>query len=96
MPEETAKEVRQETVRILKMSKEPRNNTSRTEMRVLHTLGVNVDLTVLPIDNGSVTVILNTMDYIEIFMVLLDDPALRPHTVRETENYSPHQEAFTS
>jgi hypothetical protein len=40
----------------------------------LHTLQGNAYLTVLPGDKGNMTVILNTSDYMEKVLALLDNP----------------------
>jgi hypothetical protein len=77
LPVEAAEEVRQETVRNLKMARKLKNNVRRAEKLALQTLRRNADLTVLPADKGNATVILNTSDYTEKVLVLLDDPAYK-------------------
>jgi hypothetical protein len=53
LPEETAEEVRQETVRILKGSHKPKNNLTGAERRALRALKANEALTILPADKGN-------------------------------------------
>jgi hypothetical protein len=62
LPVEVAEDVREETPRILKVSKKPRNNLSRAEEQTLFTLRGTADLTFLPADRGNATVVLNTTD----------------------------------
>jgi hypothetical protein len=73
--EEAAEEVRQETVRILKASKKPRDNLSGAERRALRTLRTNADLMVLPADKGNV--VFNTSDYKQKSEALLGAPTNR-------------------
>ena len=60
---EQAEEARHESVRIIKTTTRTKNNLSKNERTALKTLKDNTQLTILPADNGNVTVILNTMDY---------------------------------
>jgi hypothetical protein len=62
LPEETAEEIRQETVRILKGSCKPKNNLTGADKRALRGLKANEALTVLPADKGNATVVLDTAD----------------------------------
>jgi hypothetical protein len=80
-----AEEARQETVRIIKSSSRPRNNTMRAEREALRTLKNNTDLTILPADKGNATVILNTADCKQITS-LLEDPAYRRLTRDPTDS----------
>jgi hypothetical protein len=57
LPEETAEEIRQETVRILKGSHKPKDNLTGAERRALRSLKANEALTVLPADKGNATVV---------------------------------------
>jgi hypothetical protein len=73
LPEETAEEIRQETVRILKGSKKPKDNLTGTERRALRALKSNKTLTVLPADKGNAAVVLCTSDYNQMIAALLED-----------------------
>jgi hypothetical protein len=77
LPVEAAEEVRQETVRILKVSNKPRDNLSGAERRALRSLRTNTDLTVIHADKGNATVVLDTMDYNEKISALLRAPTYR-------------------
>ncbi|XP_021934194.1 uncharacterized protein LOC110836852 [Zootermopsis nevadensis] len=77
LPVEAAEEVRQETVRILRASKKPKDNLSGAERRALRALRNNADLTVLPADKGSATVVLSTDDYNRKIRALLEAPTYR-------------------
>jgi hypothetical protein len=61
LPAETAEEARQEAVRILRDSSKPRDNLTGAERKALTALRGNTDLTILPADEGSATVVLNTV-----------------------------------
>jgi hypothetical protein len=63
LPEETAEEIRQETVRILKGSRKPKNNLTGAKRRALRALKANKALIVLPADKGNVVMVLGTLDY---------------------------------
>jgi hypothetical protein len=77
LPAETAEEVRQETVRIIKSAAKPNNNLTGAERAALKTLRENTDLTILPADKGNATVILSTTEYKQKIMALLEDPSYR-------------------
>jgi hypothetical protein len=77
LPEETAEEVRQETVRILKGSHKPKDNLTGEDRRALRALKVNEALTVLLADKGNATVVLDTADYNQKIAALLEDKAYR-------------------
>jgi hypothetical protein len=62
LPEETAEEIRQETVRILKGSRKPKDNLTSAERRALRALKTNAALTVLPADKGNAVVVLGTSE----------------------------------
>ncbi|PNF33152.1 hypothetical protein B7P43_G13662 [Cryptotermes secundus] len=53
LPVETAEEIRQETVRILKNARKPKDNLTGAERRALRSLKANEALTVLPADKGN-------------------------------------------
>jgi len=77
LPEETAEEARQETVRILKNSSRPRQNLTRTEKAALKNLKLNTNLTILQADKGNATVILNSTDYKRKIASLLEQLTYR-------------------
>jgi hypothetical protein len=72
LPEETAKEIRQETRRILKGSRKPKDNLSDGERRALGVLKAIDVLTVLSADKGNAAVVLDT-DYNWKIANLLED-----------------------
>jgi hypothetical protein len=65
------------TVRIITSSSRPRDNKTTAEREALKTLKNNNDLTILPADKGNATVILNTVDYKQKIISLLEDPYRR-------------------
>ncbi|PNF41399.1 hypothetical protein B7P43_G14428 [Cryptotermes secundus] len=77
LPEETAEEIRQETVRILKGSNKPKDNLTGAERRALRALKSNETLTVLPADKGNAAVVLATSDYNQKIAALLEDKTYR-------------------
>jgi hypothetical protein len=77
LPVAVAEEVRQETLRILKATKRPRDNLSGAERRALRSLRTDADLAVLHADKGNATVVLNTKDYNEKISALLSAPTYR-------------------
>jgi predicted RNA-binding protein Jag len=77
LPVEAAKEVPQETVRILKASGRSRDNLSGAERRALRSLRANANLTVLQADKGNATVVLNIKDYNEKVSALLSAATYR-------------------
>jgi hypothetical protein len=74
---ETAEEVQQETVRILKGSCKPKENLTSAERGALRALKANNTLMVLPADKGNVTVVLDTADYNQKIPALLEDKAYK-------------------
>jgi hypothetical protein len=62
LPEETAEEIRQETVRILKGPRQPKDNLTGAERGDLQSLKANDLLTVLPADKGNAAVVMGTSD----------------------------------
>jgi hypothetical protein len=70
--EETAEEIRQEMVRILKGSRRPKDNLTGGERRALQSLKADDLLTVLPADKGNATMVLGTSDYNKIATLLQD------------------------
>jgi hypothetical protein len=77
LPEETAEQIRQETVRILKGSHKPKDNLTGAERRALRSLKANEALTVLPADKGNAIVVQNTSDYNRKIAALLEDKAYK-------------------
>jgi hypothetical protein len=89
LPEESAEEIRQETVRTLKRSR--KINLRKAEIQALHTLRGNPDLTVLSADKGKATVIHNTTDYVEI-SYLPEEAGQEPNTAHGAVNHNANQE----
>jgi hypothetical protein len=56
-------DIRQEKVRILKSSRQPKDNVIGVERRAFWFLKANDLLTVLPVDKGKATVMLGTSNY---------------------------------
>jgi hypothetical protein len=75
LPEETAEEIRQEKVRILKGSRQPKDNLTGAERRALRSLKANGLLTILPADKGNGAVVLGALDYNKKIATLLQDKA---------------------
>jgi hypothetical protein len=75
LPEETAEEIRQETVRILKGSRQPKDNLTVAERRALLSLKSNASLTVFPADKGYAAVVMGTSNYNRKISTLLQDMA---------------------
>jgi hypothetical protein len=75
LPEETADEIRQEAVRILKGSRQPKDNLTGAKRRALRSLKANDSLTILPADKGNIAVVLGTSDYNKKITTLLQDKA---------------------
>jgi hypothetical protein len=86
LPEETAEEVQQETVRNLKGSCKPKDNLTSAEKRALQALKDNEALTVLPTDKDNVTVALDAADYNWKIGALLEDQAYRKLKKDPTES----------
>jgi hypothetical protein len=76
LPEQTA-EIRQETVRILKVSRKPKDNLTGAKRRALQALKTNEVPTVLPADKGNAAMILDTSDYNQKIAALLEDNAYK-------------------
>jgi hypothetical protein len=85
LPEEAADEVRQETGRILKASRKPKDNLSGAERRAFRTLRTNADRTALSADKGNATVVLNTSDYTRKIAPLLGASTFRRLPKEPTE-----------
>jgi hypothetical protein len=75
LPEETAEEIRQETVRILKGSRQSKDNFTGAERRALRSLKANASLNVLLADKGNAVVVMGTSDYNRKIANLLQDKA---------------------
>lgn len=82
LKEEEAETVRQEVCHVLRHSRPPKQNITRAERTALKKLRENKEVVILPADKGNATVILNSADYREKMMKLLDDPA---YTVRSAD-----------
>jgi hypothetical protein len=65
----------QETVRILKGSRQPKDKLTGAERRALRSLKANASLTVIPADKGNSAVVLGTSDYNRKIATLLQDMA---------------------
>jgi hypothetical protein len=72
LPEESAEEIRQETVRILIGSRQPKDSLPGAELRALRSLTANDLLTVLPANKGYAAVVLGISDYNEIASLMQD------------------------
>jgi hypothetical protein len=77
LPVEMAEEARKETIGIIKSSSKHTDNLTRAEREALWNLQKNMDLSILPADEGNTTVILNTVDYKPKITSLLEDPSYR-------------------
>jgi hypothetical protein len=77
LPEETAEEIRQETVRVLKGSHKPKDKLTGAERRALRALKTNKARPVLPADKGNAAVVLGTSDYNRKIAALLEDKAYK-------------------
>jgi hypothetical protein len=77
LPVEKAEEAREESVRIIKTTTRTKDNLTKTERAALRTLKDNTHLTILPADKGNATVILNTTDYKQKIVSLLEDSAYK-------------------
>jgi hypothetical protein len=79
-------------VRIITSSSRPKDNITRAERTALRTLKNNTDLTILPADKGNATMILNTVDYKQKIISLLEAPSYRrlPAILLIRQNGKPH------
>jgi hypothetical protein len=75
LPEETAEEIRQETVRILEGSRQPKDNLTDGKGRDLRSLKAKDLLTMLQAVKGNATVMLGTSEYNQKIVTLLQDKA---------------------
>jgi hypothetical protein len=71
--EEAAEEILQETVRILKGSRQPKGNITHARRRALRSLKANETLTILPADKGNAAVVLGTSDYNRKIATVLEE-----------------------
>jgi hypothetical protein len=85
LADEAAEEIRQETFRVVRQSKRPKDNLTRMEKQALRSLQGKTDLTGLPADKGNATVILATVDYSQKMASVLDDPAYKKLAKDPTE-----------
>jgi hypothetical protein len=76
-------------LRVLKISKEPRYKLSRAEKRNLHILRGNAELAVLPTDNVNAMVILNTAEYTENVVALMEYPEYKKLAKDHTQSMKP-------
>jgi hypothetical protein len=77
LPEETAEEIQQETVRILKSSRKAKDNLPDAERKALRALKPNEALNVLQADKGNAAVVLGTSEYNQKITALLQDKAYK-------------------
>jgi hypothetical protein len=100
LPEEVVEEVQQETIRILKASRKPKDSLSRAERKAVRALRTNADLTVLPADKGNAAIVLNIRDYnrkiAALYGSLLTGGCQRTHLGRGTKDHPPSQEVIAS
>jgi hypothetical protein len=75
LPEETAEEIRHETGRILKCSRQLKDNLTGAERRALRSSKANDSLNILPADRGNAAVVMGTSDYNNKIAPLLKDKA---------------------
>jgi hypothetical protein len=94
LPEDTAEEIRQETVRILKGSVQPKDNLTGAERRVLRSLKANDLLTVLLADKGNAAVVLGTSDYNKKVATLLQEASKGSHGIYRAQDCSPPEEVL--
>lgn len=80
-----AEEAKPETVRIITSSSRPGDILTKVERRALRTLKKNTALTILQADNDNANVILNTVDYNQKIISLLEGPSCRWLTRDPTE-----------
>jgi hypothetical protein len=69
--------VEQEAIRILKGSCEPKYNLTGEEMMSVWVLKANEELTVLPSDKDTATVVVKTTKYNWLIASLVEDQAYR-------------------
>jgi hypothetical protein len=99
LPEETAEEYRQETVRILKGSLHPKDSLTGDERRALQSLKASDLLTILLADKGNAAMVLGTSDYKQKITTLLQKT--RPmrslkgsHGIHRAQDCSPPEEVL--
>jgi hypothetical protein len=63
LPEDSAEDIKQETIKILKDSRQPESKLTGAEQRVLRSLKANGLLIVLPAQKGNASVVLGTSNY---------------------------------
>jgi hypothetical protein len=85
LPDETAEEIRQETVRILKGSRQPKYNFTVAERSALRSLKAKDSLTILPAYKSNAAVVLGTSYYIKKIATLLQDKTYAKFKKEPTE-----------
>jgi hypothetical protein len=83
LPEETAEDVRQETARILKRSRNPLDNLTVAQRRTFRALETNEKLLVAADNKCNTIMVLDTVDYNMKASTLLED-----HTYRKLKKDS--------
>lgn len=73
LPSIETEEIRNTVATILKNSRPPKQNFTRTERETLKNLKNDTRITILPADKGNATVVLNTEDYHQKVHELLED-----------------------
>jgi hypothetical protein len=86
LPQETAEEIQQETIRILNGSCKPKNNLTGTERRARRVLKANESLTALPTDKGNAAVVLGTSDYNRKIAALLENKSYKKLKMDPTDS----------
>jgi hypothetical protein len=87
LSEDTAQDLRQETIRILKDSRQSKSNLTGAERKALRSLTASGLLTVLPANEGNAAMVLGTSDYNRMIATLLEDKAnekLKKHPTDST------------
>jgi hypothetical protein len=68
LPLDTTEMIRQECAVAIRCAKLPIKNISKEEVAALRGLRWNKNITILKVDKGNATVVLNTLDYVEKMM----------------------------
>ncbi|KAK5648272.1 hypothetical protein RI129_003164 [Pyrocoelia pectoralis] len=69
-----ADEIKLDVINVLRKSKNPKPNISPKQLNTLNKLKKNENILVLPADKGNATVIVNTSDYHERMLNLINSP----------------------
>ena len=65
LPRENADSIRLETAKILHSARPPKPNLSKEERAAFTSLKTNIDLVILPADQGNAIVILDKTQYVD-------------------------------